>query len=347
MVVANLPIGGRGRFASGSGRSFAPCQHHHGRAGSSSGCCLHCAEVGLVGGPGCGSGGRTGLDYFFLRPQGFGIEQSEHWVAFSAFLVTALAAGQLSARANRNRGVAVLRGEEIEKLYRLGDLISHGDNADIIAQRLGGALREILGVEAIAIYDVAADHVCRSGTGAGEITRDQLREIALYGLSFSNTASGISIVPVQESGEPAGSIGIVGVGVAPRLLNAVAEKVGTVLATARVAESLKEAEISHRADNLKSAIYDALAHEARGPLSSISIAATTLLSKRPGNAAEEREMLTIIKEEVDRMNQWIDDAALTSRTDTRRSPCTRLRRMFETWFPEPLEPLRPLCVVAG
>lgn len=282
------------------------------------------------------------LDYFFLPPQGFRIEKPVHWVAFFAFLVTALAAGQLSARANRNRGEAVQRGEEIEKLYRLADLISQGENADAVVQRLGGTLREILDVEAVAIYGMANDHVCRSGTGAGEIASDQLREIALYGLSFSSSVSGISIVPVQESGEPAGSIGIVGGGVSPRLLNTVAEKVGTVLAMARVAESLKEAEISHRADDLKSAIYDALAHEARGPLSSINIAATTLLSKRPGNSAQQREMLTIIKEEVDRMNQWIDDAARTNRTDSRTFTLHKAPQDVRDLVSGALEPLRPL-----
>ena len=75
-----------------------------------------------------------GLDYFFLPPHGFGIEKPGHWVAFFAFLVTAPAAGQLSARANRNRGEAVLRRVEIEKLYRRGYLISHGENADVIVQ---------------------------------------------------------------------------------------------------------------------------------------------------------------------------------------------------------------------
>lgn len=54
------------------------------------------------------------LDYFFLPPNGFRIEGSEHWVALSTFVVTALAAGQLSARANRHRDQAVQRREEIE-----------------------------------------------------------------------------------------------------------------------------------------------------------------------------------------------------------------------------------------
>jgi two-component system sensor histidine kinase KdpD len=76
-----------------------------------------------------------------------------------------------------------------------------------------------------------------------------------------------------------------------------------------------EAEVARRSEELKSAVFDALAHEARGPLGSIHIAATTMLSERPGDAAQQREMLTIIKEEVDRLNRWIDEATRMSQAE--------------------------------
>jgi len=83
---------------------------------------------------------------------------------------------------------------------------------------------------------------------------------------------------------------------------------GTALAKARASEKKIEAEIGRRSDELKSAVFSALAHDARGPLSSIKIAATTLLSDRPGNAAQQRELTGMILEEVDRMNGWLDAA---------------------------------------
>ena len=291
-----------------------------------------------------------GLAHFFLPPEGFKIEQPEHWVDFLAFLITALAAGHLSARANRHRTEAIQRREEIEKLFQVAEVISQGENREAILQRLGGALSEILELDAVAIYDAAAGRVCRSGTRADEVTDTQLRDVALCGNPFSDTASGISVVPVQESGELAGSIGIAGIGVSPILLKAIAEKVGSALSRSRVEESLKESEISRRADELKSAIYDALAHEARGPLSSINIAATTLLSERPGNAAQQREMLSIIKEEVDRMNQWIDQAARTVRTETRQLKLSTGPQGVRDLVSGAIEPLRhllhgrPVCI---
>ena len=74
----------------------------------------------------CGSGpamfasilGMTGFNYFFLEPVGtFRIADIDNWIALAAFLIAALAVGQLSARA-RQRAVEAEAGKrEIERLY--------------------------------------------------------------------------------------------------------------------------------------------------------------------------------------------------------------------------------------
>jgi len=73
-----------------------------------------------------------------------------------------------------------------------------------------------------------------------------------------------------------------------------------------------EAEITRRSDELKSAVFSALAHDARGPLGTIQVAASTLSSDRPGSPAQQRELVAIILEEVGRMNRWIDEACKVS-----------------------------------
>lgn len=131
-------------------------------------------------------------------------------------------------------------------------------------------------------------------------------------------------------------------GISPGLLKEATGVIGIAIARARAAEAEKEAEIARRSAELKSAIFDALAHEARGPLGSIDIAATTLLSVRPGNAAQQREMLIIIKEEVDRMNQWIDEAARTGRTDARQLATNRDPQDIRDLVSGALDPPHPL-----
>lgn len=89
------------------------------------------------------------------------------------------------------------------------------------------------------------------------------------------------------------------------------------IASARTQASEKalETEIIRRSDELKSAVFSALAHDARGPLNSIKIGATAWLSDRPGSAAQRRELAGIILDEVDRMNRWIDDACEVSQVE--------------------------------
>src|SRR5262245_25667834 len=60
------------------------------------------------------------FNFFFLPPFGtFTIEDPQNWVAFCAFLATALVASQLSASARRRAVEATRRQEEMERLYEL------------------------------------------------------------------------------------------------------------------------------------------------------------------------------------------------------------------------------------
>ena len=90
---------------------------------------------------------------------------------------------------------------------------------------------------------------------------------------------------------------------------------GLGLARLYAIERTTEAEVIRRSEELKSAVLDAMAHEIRNPLNSVKIAATTLLSGRTGNELHQREMLTIIDEEVNRMDRIIDEAVQLARVD--------------------------------
>jgi K+-sensing histidine kinase KdpD len=59
------------------------------------------------------------FNFFFLPPYyTFAVSQGENWVALTAFLITALVAGQLSSYARRRADESEARRQEIEKLYQ-------------------------------------------------------------------------------------------------------------------------------------------------------------------------------------------------------------------------------------
>jgi K+-sensing histidine kinase KdpD len=62
--------------------------------------------------------GAAAYSYFFLPPEGFGIEDPEDWIAFVVFTVTAVIAGELASRAERRAAEAQTGQREIQRLYQ-------------------------------------------------------------------------------------------------------------------------------------------------------------------------------------------------------------------------------------
>jgi two-component system sensor histidine kinase KdpD len=76
------------------------------------------------------------FNFFFLPPFGtFNIAARDNWIALAAFLITAITAGQLSARARRRAEEAEAGKHEIEKLYvQLRDAFERASHAEALRQ---------------------------------------------------------------------------------------------------------------------------------------------------------------------------------------------------------------------
>jgi two-component system sensor histidine kinase KdpD len=76
------------------------------------------------------------FNYFFLPPFGtFNISSADNWVALGAFLITALIAGQLSARAKKRAEEAEAGKTQIEKLYsQLRDAFERASQSEALRQ---------------------------------------------------------------------------------------------------------------------------------------------------------------------------------------------------------------------
>ena len=76
------------------------------------------------------------FNFFFLPPFGtFTIAATDNWIALLAFLITAVTAGQLSARAKRRAEEAEVGRREIERLYaELRDAFQRASHAEALRQ---------------------------------------------------------------------------------------------------------------------------------------------------------------------------------------------------------------------
>jgi two-component system sensor histidine kinase KdpD len=243
-----------------------------------------------------------GFNYYFLPPVGsFAIRDPQNWVALTAFLVTAVMASQLSARAKRRTQEAVERRREVEGLYALSQSLLLSGSARTASQDLVAPVVKILGVTAAAFHAKLTRETFRWGPGDPLIADEQLQ--AVRDETLIDRVRGFAIVPVRLGGQALGNLGLTGTLPSDAVLNAVAHLVAIGIERARTLEEASRAEAARQSEVLKSALLDALAHDFKTPLTSIKAAVTSLLGQSRPDA--DRELMTIIDEEADRLNRMV------------------------------------------
>jgi two-component system sensor histidine kinase KdpD len=241
-----------------------------------------------------------GFNYFFLPPVGtLTIQDPQNWVALITFLGTAITVSQLSARARRRAAEAEARRLDIERLYKLVQsmMLSGSPRKTIMefVQQVVG----VFGLDAAAFFYRADNEIFRSGPESTPLTDDELRTAAeVDGISM-DAVRHIASAAVRLGGRSLGSMMLLGKLPAEQAVRAIANLVAITIEKARALEEASRADSARQGEALKSALLDSLAHDIRTPLTSIKAAATSLLG-----AAEppQRELLSIIDEETDRLN---------------------------------------------
>lgn len=259
--------------------------------------------------------GTIVFEYYFPLPGGFGIARSGHLLVLPAFILTAVVTGQLAAQSERGRIEAIEKHVEMEKLYNLVNAMLESGSTPSTIDQLANKLVEILGADEVALYDRQSGLIARAGPRAGVIPGDVLRQAVSGERRGEEAGPTLSLTPIRHGAESFGSLGLSGVRLSEQLLGGVAGRVGLGLARLYAMEKTTEAEVLRQSEELKSAVLDAMAHEIRNPLHSVKLAVTTLLSGRAGTELDKHEMLTIIDEEVDRLDRSIDEAVRLTRVE--------------------------------
>jgi two-component system sensor histidine kinase KdpD len=254
-----------------------------------------------------------GFNFYFLPPVGrFTIQDPQNLVAFLAFLVTAATASQLSARVRRRAAEAEARRLESERLYALvRSLALTGNRRKTIREFLNRVAQEF-GCRGAAFYYRETGEVFRTGPESQPVTDHDLK-VAAEIEHVSGEASGDRIAsPVRLGMRTLGSLGLVAPLPSAQMVRAVADLAAITIEKARALEEASQAEGARQSELLKSALLDSLAHDIKTPLTSIKAAVTSLLG---GAAAADRELLTIINEEADRLNQLAAEVVAMARIE--------------------------------
>jgi two-component system sensor histidine kinase KdpD len=271
------------------------------------------AQWGLAEATAASLAAVLGFNFYFLPPVGeLTIADPQNWVALAAFLVTAVTASQLSARARRRAADAEARRLEIERLYALVQAMILSGNPRKTIREFVNRVVQVFGCGAAAFYYGPADEIFRTGPESNVVTDHDLRTAAETDDLRLDGARETAVAPVRLGLRPLGSVGFVGGLPSEQTIRAIVNLAAITIEKARALEDASHAEAARQSEALKSALLDSLAHDIKTPLTSIKAAVTALLG---ASAAGDRELLTIIDEEADRLNSLAAEVVAMARIE--------------------------------
>ncbi len=254
------------------------------------------------------------FNFFFLPPAGtFTIADPQNWVAFGAFLVTAVVVSQLSGRARRREIDAVGRQRDLERLYALSRALLLSDGDGPISGAIAHHVAQTFELKAVALYDQRTDVVSWAGSMEHPAVDQELRDVARRGLLLREPVGWV-VIAIRLGGAAIGSIAIMDAALGDTVLHSIANLAAIGLERARSRDATARAEAAQQSSELRATVLDALAHEFKTPLTSMKAAASALLAAATPNTRD-RELIAIIDEDLDRFQALVTDAVQMLRID--------------------------------
>jgi two-component system sensor histidine kinase KdpD len=247
-------------------------------------------------------------NYYFLPPVGtFTINDPQNWLAIFAFLAVSVVGSRLSERAREEAEDARRRQRELEVLYGLSRQLLQTENVASLLNAISPAIMLVTRADAVVLYLLDGD-------------RRYMADISLRQLAQTLPAPdsvGLEArVPLSVGVRPRGLLLMSGVSLSAETLEAIGGLISVSIDRARALEDVTRGEASKESERLRSLMIDSITHELRTPLTAIKAAASTLLLPKALDPEEQRELLTVIDEESDRLNQLVSEAVEMAQLDT-------------------------------
>jgi two-component system sensor histidine kinase KdpD len=254
------------------------------------------------------------FNFFFLPPVGtFTIADPQNWVALVAFLLTAIVTSQLSGRAQRRTVEAVARQRDLERLYALSRSLLLSEGLASLPGEMARHIADAFELPTVGLYDRRSDTMVWAGSKALPALEPKLHEVVRTAASLRDPA-GVIVRAIQLGGTPIGSVALTDVGLSDTVVQSIANLVAIALERARADEATARAEAARESSELRATVLDALAHEFKTPLTSMKAASSDLLGD--GSVSPRgRELVTIIDEDLDRLQALVTDAVRMLRID--------------------------------
>jgi two-component system sensor histidine kinase KdpD len=258
-------------------------------------------------------------NFFFLPPiLKFTIADPHNWVAIFAFLATAIMVSKLSDTALSQTQAALDRQNEMERLYALSRGILLIENDQSVAKQAARQIAHTFDFTGVSLYERATGEIHRAGNQDLPEWDDRLREVALQGTFLQDPASRTVVTAIRLGADPIASLALRGDLLSDSALQSLANLVAIAMERARALTAANQADVARQSDHLKSTLLDAIAHEFKTPLTSIKAAATALLETSLTANPSQKELVTIVDEEADRLGRLVTEAIQMARIEAGR-----------------------------
>lgn len=256
------------------------------------------------------------FNFLFLPPVGtLTIADPQNWVTLFAFLVTAVTGGQLSSQAKRQAEEANRRRREVEKLYDFSRSLLSTGNAVELMNAIPRQIVDSFEVGAAALFLADKQKIYRSGLDIPQLDTERLKAVVVREDVEIDPAQSLCFAPVRLGVRTVGSLGISGRTLSRQSLEALGTLIAIAVERTRAIEQLGKTEAAQEGERLKSALLDSITHDFRTPLTSVKVSVTSLLSDHGLGAEQQRELLTVIDEETNRLNTLVGEAAEMARLE--------------------------------
>lgn len=273
------------------------------------------------------------FNFFLLPPfHTFSLDDPQHWVALSVFLVVGVVASQLSAAVRARAEEAVGRRDELARLFDLSrDVLVMTARPDAVSQLARSvAHRFDLAFIVIALPGRSGWDIFEAGneplrldacelTAAFEAAQQSL-EFDAYARAYAGHrtiavgARTVSLVPLRAGTKPLGVLAAAGRAVEAGTLDTLAGVVAIAVERMRFLAERETAELTRRSEQLKTALLASLAHDLRTPLTAIRVAAGNLEASWL-TADDRKEQSDVVLTEVERLTRLFNNVVEMARID--------------------------------
>src|SRR6185295_15298731 len=238
-----------------------------------------------------------GFTFFFTAPEyALRVARVQDAVAAVVFLVVGSVVGLLVARMIDERERATERERDARLLGYLATKLLSGEPLDRVLDDFASALIEPFALLRCVVSATTDDGDAqeRSIGGEGPGGPTQTLTISIGNVSFG------TLTAVRPVG------GRVFTDEDRELLEAAAKQAAFALERARLDAQVRGAQLDSETSRLRAAMFSSVTHDLRTPLASIKAGVTSLLDVAVRHdPAQERELLTTILEETDRLNRLV------------------------------------------